>query len=88
MLIPYTSDFHPGDRDNVEVICLFSRVQESSYKNINNYFYILYFLYGTTFHRSQNNGITWQKWKPTFSFKIVLESLFNTSISYVIFQSL
>jgi len=42
-------------------VCLFSRAARASHKNIHNYFYILYFLYGTTFCRSQNNRIAWQK---------------------------
>jgi len=46
--------FQPGS--------VFSRVAKFSDKNILNYFYILYFLYGTTFPHSQNNRITWQKW--------------------------
>jgi len=40
----------------------FLRVARASDKNIRNFFYILYFVYETTFCCSQNNMITWQKW--------------------------
>jgi len=39
----------------------FLGVARASDKNIHIYFSILYFLYGTTFCRSQNNRIAWQK---------------------------
>jgi len=34
-------------------------VGRASDKYIHNYFYILYFVHGTTFFHTQNNGITW-----------------------------
>jgi len=44
-------------------------------KNIHKYFSILYIVYGIIFCHSQNNRITWQKWWPTFSFKVVLSAI-------------
>jgi len=33
----------------------------ASDKNAHKFFYVSYFVHGTTFYRSQNNRITWQK---------------------------
>jgi len=33
----------------------------ASDKNSRNFFFILYFVYGTTVCRSRNNGISWKK---------------------------
>jgi len=60
-----------GSRLPWESFAIFLEVARTSDKNIHNYFWILYFVYGTTFYPSQDNRITWQKWKPTFSFKTV-----------------
>jgi len=46
---------------HVGVVGLFSSVAKASDKNINNFFHILYFVYGTTFCCSPNNRISWQK---------------------------
>ena len=61
ILFVKSSGFRPGVAVPLGVVCLFSRLTRASNKNIHNYFYILFFLYGTTFCCSQNNGITWQK---------------------------
>ena len=52
-------------------------------KNIHNCFDILYFVYGSTFCRGQNNRNTWQKWQPTFSFKIVLSVIMTIAKLWV-----
>jgi len=39
---------------------IFLGVATASDKNIHNYVYTLYFVYGTTFCLSQNNRISWQ----------------------------
>jgi len=52
------SVFQPG------VVCHFSRVARASEKTIHNYLFLyctVYSVYGTTFCRSQNNMITWEK---------------------------
>jgi len=41
--------FSNWGRDPVQVVCLFCRVPRASDKNIHNFLYILYFVYGTTF---------------------------------------
>jgi len=57
---------------NLGSFAFFLGVARASDKNIHNYFYVLYFVYGTTACRSQNNRITWQKRQPAFSFRIAL----------------
>jgi len=53
--------FNQGVTTPMGLFALFLWVARASNKDIHNYFYILYFLYGTTFYRSQNKSITWQK---------------------------
>jgi len=75
----FQSDHHPvawyGESNDdalrqwFSTICHFSRGATASDKNIHNYLQILYFVYGTTFCRSQNNRITWRRWQPTFFIK-------------------
>ena len=53
--------FSTWGRDPREGRLSFFWAAKASDKNIHVCFQILYFVYGTTFHGSQNNRITWQK---------------------------
>jgi len=55
------SVFQPGGGNPMGSFAFFLGVARASVKSIHNFFYILYFVYGTTFCCSQNDRITWQK---------------------------
>jgi len=67
-----------GSRPPQGLFAFFLGVMRASDKNIHNYLYILYSVYGITFCHSQNNMITWQR-LPTFPFKIALSVIMTTT---------
>jgi len=56
--IPNTVHYSKTVVFNLEVVYLYSGIARASDKKIHDLFYILYFVYGTTFCCSQNNRIT------------------------------
>ena len=56
----WTSGFQPRSCDPVGTVCLFSGVVRASDKIIRLFFYILYFVYWTTFRCSRNDRVSWQ----------------------------